>query len=153
MTSQTAPHIRKDWCRPWAIRRDLGLSDRFRLVADGQVQRLSDWCRRDLLLLHIGIPSFGVPSTSHIVVNCAHARVAWAASKDGIQSQGMKEFDGQRLIRGFETMLKTEIKEAIWATLHSDTSRPFAKSKSGRIAVKMIGHLRDEGTKVFKVAP
>ena len=38
-----------------------------------------------------------------------------------------------------------------WATLHSDTSRPFDKPKSGRIAVKVINRLGDEVMKVFKV--
>jgi hypothetical protein len=33
-----------------------------------------------------------------------------------------------------------------------DTSRPFAKPKSGRIAVKVINHLGDEVMKVFRVA-
>jgi len=36
-------------------------------------------------------------------------------------------------------------------TLHSDTSRPFAKPRSGRIAVKVINHLGDEVIKVFRV--
>jgi len=39
-----------------------------------------------------------------------------------------------------------------WATLNSDTSRPFDKPTSGRIAVKVINHLGDEVMKVFKVA-
>ena len=47
--------------------------------------------------------------------------------------------------------LKTEINEEAWATLNSDTSRPFEKPKSGRIAVKVINHLGDEVMKVFKV--
>ena len=34
---------------------------------------------------------------------------------------------------------------------HSDTSRPFAKPESGRIAVKVINPLGDEVMKVFKV--
>jgi adenine-specific DNA-methyltransferase len=38
-----------------------------------------------------------------------------------------------------------------WATLHSDTSRPFAKPANGRIAVKVINHLGDEVMKVFRV--
>jgi hypothetical protein len=38
-----------------------------------------------------------------------------------------------------------------WATLNSDTSRPFDKPKSGRIAVKVINHLGDEVMKVFRV--
>jgi hypothetical protein len=35
--------------------------------------------------------------------------------------------------------------------LNSDTSRPFDKPKSGRIAVKVINHLGDEVMKVFKI--
>jgi adenine-specific DNA-methyltransferase len=50
-----------------------------------------------------------------------------------------------------KTTLKAEIDEAAWATLHSDTSRPFDKPKSGRIAVKVINHLGDEVMKVFQV--
>jgi adenine-specific DNA-methyltransferase len=49
------------------------------------------------------------------------------------------------------TTLKAEINEEAWATLHSDTSRPFEKPKSGRIAVKVINHLGDEVMKVFRV--
>ena len=44
-----------------------------------------------------------------------------------------------------------EINADAWATLNSDTSRPFEKPKSGRIAVKVINHLRDDVTKVFRV--
>jgi adenine-specific DNA-methyltransferase len=50
-----------------------------------------------------------------------------------------------------KTTLKAEINEGAWSTLHSDTSRPFDKPKSGRIAVKVINHLGDEVMKVFKV--
>ncbi len=50
-----------------------------------------------------------------------------------------------------KTTLKAEINEEAWSTLHSDTSRPFEKPKSGRIAVKVINHLGDEVMKVFKV--
>jgi adenine-specific DNA-methyltransferase len=50
-----------------------------------------------------------------------------------------------------KTTLKAEVNEEAWATLHSDTSRPFDKPKSGRIAVKVINHLGDEVMKVFKV--
>ena len=47
--------------------------------------------------------------------------------------------------------LKAEIDADAWATLNSDTSRPFDKPSSGRIAVKVINHLGDEVMKVFKV--
>ncbi|MGH7848552.1 MAG: DNA methyltransferase, partial [Candidatus Binatia bacterium] len=50
-----------------------------------------------------------------------------------------------------KTTLKAEINEEAWTTLHSDTSRPFDKPKSGRIAVKVINHLGDEVMKNFRV--
>lgn len=50
-----------------------------------------------------------------------------------------------------KTTLKAEIDPEAWSTLHSDTSRPFDKPKTGRIAVKVINHLGDEVMKVFKV--
>jgi len=53
--------------------------------------------------------------------------------------------------KALKTTLKAEINEEAWATLHSDTSLPFDKPKSGRIAVKVINHLGDEVMKVFKV--
>ena len=51
-----------------------------------------------------------------------------------------------------KTTLKAEIDKKAWGTLNSDTSRPFDKPKSGRVAVKVINHLGDEVMKVFKVA-
>lgn len=53
--------------------------------------------------------------------------------------------------KALKTTLKAEINEDAWVTLHSDTSRPFNKPKSGRIAVKVINHLGDEVMKVFRV--
>jgi adenine-specific DNA-methyltransferase len=53
--------------------------------------------------------------------------------------------------KALKTTLKAEINEEAWATLNSDTSRPFDKPTSGRIAVKVINHLGDEVMKVFKV--
>jgi adenine-specific DNA-methyltransferase len=53
--------------------------------------------------------------------------------------------------KALKTTLRAEINEEAWATLHSDTSRPFAKPTSGRIAVKVINHLGDEVMKVFRV--
>ena len=50
-----------------------------------------------------------------------------------------------------KTTLKAEINAEAWASLHSDTSRPFYKPMSGRIAVKVINHLGDEVMKVFSV--
>ncbi len=54
--------------------------------------------------------------------------------------------------KALKTTLKAEINPEAWETLHSDTSRPFPKPETGRIAVKVINHLGDEVMKVFKVA-
>ena len=53
--------------------------------------------------------------------------------------------------KSLKTTLKAEIDPDAWATLHSDTSRPFPKPTTGRIAVKVINHLGDEVMKVFGV--
>lgn len=53
--------------------------------------------------------------------------------------------------KSLKNTLKAEINEEAWETLYSDTSRPFEKPRSGRIAVKVINHLGDEVMKVFRV--
>ncbi len=53
--------------------------------------------------------------------------------------------------KSLKTTLKAEINQDAWDTLHSDTSRPFDKPETGRIAVKVINHLGDEVMKVFRV--
>ena len=54
--------------------------------------------------------------------------------------------------KSLKTTLKAEIDEDAWATLNSDTSRPFDKPETSRIAVKVINHLGDEVMKVFMIA-
>ena len=53
--------------------------------------------------------------------------------------------------KSLKTTLKAEIDPDIWETLNSDTSLPFAKPVTSRIAVKVINHLGDEVMKVFRV--
>ena len=53
--------------------------------------------------------------------------------------------------KALRTTLRAEIDADAWASLHSDTSRPFDRPESGRIAVKVINHLGDEVMKVFGV--
>lgn len=53
--------------------------------------------------------------------------------------------------KALKTTLKAEIDPDAWSSLNSDTSRPFPKPLSGRIAVKVINHLGDEVMKVFRV--
>ena len=54
--------------------------------------------------------------------------------------------------KSLKTTLKAEINQEAWETLRSDTSRPFDRPTSGRIAVKVINHLGDEVMKVFRVS-
>ena len=53
--------------------------------------------------------------------------------------------------KSLKTSLKAEINEDAWASLRRARSRPFAKPRTGRIAVKVINHLGDEAMKVFRV--
>ena len=53
--------------------------------------------------------------------------------------------------KSLKTTLKAEIDREAWETLRSDTSRPFPRPSSGRIAVKVINHLGDEVMKVLRV--
>ena len=53
--------------------------------------------------------------------------------------------------KALKTTLRAEINREAWETLNSDTSRPFDKPPSGRIAVKVINHLGDEVMKVFRI--
>ena len=53
--------------------------------------------------------------------------------------------------KALKTTLRSEINSEAWDTLNSDTSRPFPRPSSGRIAVKVINHLGDEVMKVLTV--
>jgi adenine-specific DNA-methyltransferase len=53
--------------------------------------------------------------------------------------------------KSLKTALRAEIDEEAWAALYSDTSRPFPRPSTGRIAVKVINHFGDEVLKVFGV--
>jgi adenine-specific DNA-methyltransferase len=53
--------------------------------------------------------------------------------------------------KSLKTALKAEIDEAAWSTLYSDTSRPFPRPATGRLAVKVINHFGDEVMKVYTV--
>ena len=52
--------------------------------------------------------------------------------------------------KSLKTALQAEIDEDAWATLYSDTSRPFDRPTGGRkVAVKVINHFGDEVMKVL----
>lgn len=48
--------------------------------------------------------------------------------------------------------LRADINEEIWEELYSTTSRPFAKPKTGKIAVKVINHYGDEVMKIVEIS-
>ncbi|MCP9860889.1 MULTISPECIES: hypothetical protein [unclassified Cyanobium] len=54
--------------------------------------------------------------------------------------------------KSLKTSLKAEIDEEAWDSWNSDTSVPFTKPSTGRIAVKVINHLGDEVMKVYRVS-
>ena len=54
--------------------------------------------------------------------------------------------------KSLKTSLKAEIDLDAWESLNSDTSVPFDKPSTGRIAVKVINHLGDEVMKAYRVA-
>ncbi|MCA3420508.1 MAG: site-specific DNA-methyltransferase [Roseomonas sp.] len=58
---------------------------------------------------------------------------------------------GQDPFEKLKTALKAEVDEDAWASLYRTESRPFAKPKSGRIAVKVINHYGDEAMRVFRL--
>ncbi|MCF8141498.1 MAG: site-specific DNA-methyltransferase [Cyanobium usitatum Tobar12.5m-G36] len=53
--------------------------------------------------------------------------------------------------KSLKTSLKAEIDADAWESLNSDTSVPFSKPSTGRIAVKVINHLGDEVMKVYRI--
>ncbi|MFU8885410.1 MAG: site-specific DNA-methyltransferase [Cyanobacteriota bacterium] len=54
--------------------------------------------------------------------------------------------------KSLKTSLKAEIDLEAWESLNSDTSVPFEKPSTGRIAVKVINHLGDEVMKVYRMS-
>lgn len=95
------------------------------------------------------------PSTGEVRSDSADGIACWFIDTDYNEESFFVRhayFLGQNDPYGaLKTTLKAEINADAWATLHSDTSRPFDKPRSGRIAVKVINHLGDEVMKVFRV--
>ena len=95
------------------------------------------------------------PSTGEVVSSGPEGIACWFIDTDYNEASFFVRhayFLGQQdPYKALKTTLKAEIDEEAWATLNSDTSRPFPKPKDGRIAVKVINHLGDEVMKVFSV--
>jgi adenine-specific DNA-methyltransferase len=95
------------------------------------------------------------PSTGEVRSDSADGIACWMIDDDYNEESFFVRhayFLGQNdPYKALKTTLKAEIDEEAWSSLNSDTSRPFDKPKSGRIAVKVINHLGDEVMKVFRV--
>ncbi|MCR4297753.1 MAG: site-specific DNA-methyltransferase [Gallionella sp.] len=96
------------------------------------------------------------PQTGEVISNGADGIACWFIDTDYNQESFFVRhayfLGANDPYSALKTTLKAEIDPEAWATLNSDTSRPFEKPKNGRIAVKVINHLGDEVMKVFKVA-
>ncbi len=53
--------------------------------------------------------------------------------------------------KALKTTLKAEVDQDAWDSLNRTRSRPFARPKEGRVAVKVVNHLGDEVMKVLEV--
>jgi adenine-specific DNA-methyltransferase len=125
----------------------------FKVMIDGkETYRVPDGSK--LMIKVNGVDVFK-PQTGEVISDGADGIACWFIDTD---YNGESFFVRHAYFLGandpysaLKTTLKAEIDAEAWATLNSDTSRPFDKPTTGRIAVKVINHLGDEVMKVFKV--
>lgn len=102
----------------------------------------------------LGIDIFK-PSTGEVVSCEADDIACWFIDTDYNEESFFVRhayFPGAEVpYKALKTTLKAEIDEEAWDSLKRTVSRPFARPKSGRIAVKVINHLGDEVMKVMGV--
>jgi adenine-specific DNA-methyltransferase len=95
------------------------------------------------------------PNTGDIRSNDTDAIAAWFIDTDYDEQNFFVRhayfLGAQDPYKSLKTALKAEVDEDAWATLYRDTSRPFPRPSTGRIAVKVINHFGDEVMKVFTV--
>lgn len=119
---------------------------------DITLHRLPD----DMMKVEIlGIDIFN-PATGELTANDVGDIACWMIDTD---YDGKSFFvrhayfcgDGKDPYKQLKKALKAEISEELWDTLRASVSRPFAKPKTGKIAVKAINHHGDEVMKVFSI--
>ena len=95
------------------------------------------------------------PNTGEIRSNDTEGIAAWFIDTDYDEQNFFVRhayfLGAQDPYKGLKTALKAEVDAEAWETLYRDTSRPFARPSTGRIAVKVINHFGDEVMKVFSV--
>ncbi len=116
--------------------------------------RISQLANNQICVQVLGVDIFR-PSTGEVDSSGTDGIACWFIDSDyNEESFFVRQayFLGQSdPYKALKTTLRAEINEDAWASLNSDTSRPFDKPKTGRIAVKVINHLGDEVMKVFRV--
>jgi adenine-specific DNA-methyltransferase len=109
----------------------------------------------DLLRVKVNGVDVFKPQTGEVISDGADGIACWFIDSDYNQESFFVRhayfLGANDPYKALKTTLKAEIDADAWASLNSDTSRPFRKPKSGRIAVKVINHLGDEVMKVFRV--
>jgi adenine-specific DNA-methyltransferase len=95
------------------------------------------------------------PNTGEIRSNDAKDIAAWFIDTDYNEESFFVRhayfLGAQDPYKSLKTTLKAEIDPEAWETLYRETSRPFPRPSTGRIAVKVINHFGDEVMKVFTV--
>jgi adenine-specific DNA-methyltransferase len=95
------------------------------------------------------------PNTGDIRSNDTKGIAAWFIDTDYDEENFFVRhayfLGAQDPYKSLKTALKAEIDAEAWETLYRDTSRPFPRPSTGRIAVKVINHFGDEVMKVFSV--
>ncbi|MGY3407276.1 hypothetical protein ACVWZV_003389 [Bradyrhizobium sp. GM5.1] len=118
----------------------------------------------DVEILHNGGPEIRVkvngvdvfdPNTGDIRSNDTNGIAAWFIDTDYNEESFFVRhayfLGANDPYKNLKSALQSEIDEDAWATLYSDTSRPFPRPTGRRIAVKVINHFGDEVMKVFGV--
>jgi adenine-specific DNA-methyltransferase len=95
------------------------------------------------------------PNTGEIRSNDTEGIAAWFIDTDYDEQNFFVRhayfLGAQDPYKSLKTALKAEVDKEAWETLFRDTSRPFARPATGRIAIKVINHFGDEVMKVFSV--
>jgi adenine-specific DNA-methyltransferase len=95
------------------------------------------------------------PNTGEIRSNDAKDIAAWFIDIDYNEESFFVRhayfLGAQDPYKSLKTTLKAEIDPEAWETLYRETSRPFLRPSTGRIAVKVINHLGGDVMRVFGV--
>jgi adenine-specific DNA-methyltransferase len=133
--------------------KNTGRGNMFVVFGEPDVEILDDG-RSDIRVKVNGVDVFD-PNTGDIRSNDTKGIAAWFIDTDYNEESFFVRhayfLGANDPYKSLKTALQAEIDEDAWATLYSDTSRPFPRPAGDRIAVKVINHFGDEVMKVFRV--